>query len=44
MNKIVEARFLGPDVKLFRIEAPKIAEKRKAGQFIILRVQNLRRT
>lgn len=38
MNKIVEARFLGPDVKLFRITAPKIAEKRKAGQFIILRV------
>lgn len=38
MNRIVEARFLGPDVKLFRIEAPRIAEKRKAGQFIILRV------
>ncbi len=38
MNKIVESRFLAPDVKLFRIEAPKIAEKRKAGQFIILRV------
>lgn len=38
MNKILEARFLAPDIKLFRIEAPKIAEKRKAGQFIILRV------
>ncbi len=38
MNKIVEARFIGPDVKLFKIEAPLIAEKRKAGQFIILRV------
>lgn len=38
MNKIIEARFIGPDVKLFRIDAPKIAEKRKAGQFIILRV------
>ncbi len=38
MNKIVEARFIGPEIKLFRIEAPKIAEKRKAGQFIILRV------
>lgn len=36
--KIIEARFLAPDVKLFRIEAPKIAAKRKAGQFIILRV------
>lgn len=40
MNKIIEARVIGPDVKLFRIEAPKIAEKRKAGQFIILRVRN----
>lgn len=39
MNKIIEARQLGPDTKLFRIEAPKIAEKRKAGQFIILRVR-----
>jgi ferredoxin/flavodoxin---NADP+ reductase len=38
MNKIIEARFLAPDVKLFRIDAPKIAAKRKAGQFIILRV------
>lgn len=38
MNEILEARFLAPDVKLFRIVAPKIAEKRKAGQFIILRV------
>jgi len=38
MNKIVEARFLAPDVKLFKITAPKIAEKRKPGQFIILRV------
>lgn len=38
MNKIVEARYIGPEVKLFRIYAPKIAEKRKAGQFIILRV------
>lgn len=40
MNKIVEARFIGPDIKLFRIEALKIAEKRKAGQFIILRVHD----
>ncbi|MCL5992433.1 MAG: sulfide/dihydroorotate dehydrogenase-like FAD/NAD-binding protein [Bacteroidetes bacterium] len=38
MNKIIEARFLAPDIKLFKIDAPKIAEKRKAGQFIILRV------
>ena len=38
MNKIIEARFIGPSVKYFKIEAPKIAEKRKAGQFIMLRV------
>ncbi len=37
MYKIVESRFLGPDVKLHRIEAPKIAKKRKAGQFVIIR-------
>lgn len=40
MNKIIEARFIAPDVKLFVIEAPKIAEKRKAGQFVILRVHS----
>lgn len=40
MNRITEARFIGPDVKLFRIEAPRIAEKRKPGQFIILRVHS----
>lgn len=38
MYRILEARFLSPSVKLFRIEAPKIAEKRKAGQFVIIRV------
>lgn len=38
MFRIQEARFLSPDVKYFRILAPKIAEKRKAGQFVILRV------
>jgi ferredoxin--NADP+ reductase len=41
MNKILEARFLAPDIKLFRIEAPKIAEKRKPGQFVIVRVHDL---
>ena len=38
MYLIHEARFLAPDVKLFRIEAPRVARKRKAGQFVILRV------
>ena len=38
MYKIVEAKFLSPDVKWFRIEAPGVAKKRQAGQFVILRV------
>ena len=36
--RIAEARFLAPDVKLFRIVAPRIARKRKPGQFVIIRV------
>jgi ferredoxin--NADP+ reductase len=40
MFKILEARFLAPDVKLFRVEAPAIARKRQAGQFVILRVHD----
>ena len=38
MFRILDARFLAPDVKLFRIEAPRVARKRQAGQFVILRV------
>jgi len=38
MHKILHAQFLAPDIKLFRICAPKIAAKRKAGQFVIVRV------
>jgi ferredoxin--NADP+ reductase len=38
MFRIVEARFLATDVKLFRIEAPRVAKKRSAGQFVIVRV------
>ncbi|MEK6625155.1 MAG: sulfide/dihydroorotate dehydrogenase-like FAD/NAD-binding protein [Bdellovibrionota bacterium] len=38
MFKIIEGRFLSRDVKLFRIEAPRIAKKRLAGQFVILRL------
>ncbi len=38
MFKIVEARFLAENIKLFEIEAPRIAKKRKAGQFVIVRV------
>ncbi len=39
MYLITEARFLAEDVKLFKIKAPKIARKREAGQFVIIRVE-----
>ena len=38
MFDIVEARFLAQDIKLFKIYSPPIARKRKAGQFVIIRV------
>ncbi len=38
MFRIVEAEFLAPDIKRFVIEAPRIARKRRAGQFVIVRV------
>ncbi|NUN07876.1 MAG: sulfide/dihydroorotate dehydrogenase-like FAD/NAD-binding protein [Ignavibacteriaceae bacterium] len=37
MYKIISADFLAPDIKRFIISAPKIARKRKAGQFVIVR-------
>jgi ferredoxin--NADP+ reductase len=39
-HRIIDKRELGPQVKLIRIHAPEIAEKAKAGQFIILRTDN----
>lgn len=38
MHDIIETRRLAPEVTYFRISAPKIARKRKAGQFVIVRV------
>lgn len=38
MYKILKAEFIAPNVKSFILEAPHIARKRQAGQFIILRV------
>jgi ferredoxin/flavodoxin---NADP+ reductase len=38
MFRIAEAAFLCPDIKRFVIEAPRIARKRQAGQFVIVRV------
>ncbi|MBD3167437.1 sulfide/dihydroorotate dehydrogenase-like FAD/NAD-binding protein, partial [bacterium] len=40
MNRIVEKRVLADRVKEMIVEAPIIARKRKAGQFIILRVDD----
>jgi ferredoxin--NADP+ reductase len=38
MYQVKEGRFLAPEIKLLKIEAPLIARKRKAGQFVIVRV------
>lgn len=40
MYDIVSAEFIAPDVKMFRIMAPPIANKHAAGQFVILRVHD----
>jgi ferredoxin/flavodoxin---NADP+ reductase len=36
--KIMQAKFLAPGIKRFVIEAPRIARKRRPGQFVILRL------
>ena len=41
MHKIISAKFLAPNIKRFEISAPKIAEKRKAGQFVIIRIDEV---
>ncbi len=38
MYKIVHKEILSPSIKLFEVEAPKVAAKAKAGQFFILRL------
>src|SRR5437763_15285531 len=38
MFRIVAAEFLAPDIKRFVVEAPRIARKRQAGQFVLVRV------
>ncbi|MDP4116510.1 MAG: sulfide/dihydroorotate dehydrogenase-like FAD/NAD-binding protein [Bacteroidota bacterium] len=37
MYRIISAEFIAPNIKRFEIEAPKIAKKRQAGQFVIIR-------
>jgi len=39
MHKILSATFIAPNIKRFTIDAPKIALKRKAGQFVIVRIK-----
>jgi ferredoxin/flavodoxin---NADP+ reductase len=39
MHKIISAKFIAPEIKRFEIESPKIASKRKAGQFVIIRIK-----
>jgi ferredoxin/flavodoxin---NADP+ reductase len=41
MHKIYSATFIAPNIKRFTIEAPKIALKRKAGQFVIIRLSEV---
>ena len=41
MYEIVYAEFLSADIKRFVIRAPKIAKKRKPGQFVIVRVSGV---
>ena len=38
MFRIVEADYVAPEIKRFVIEAPRVARKRQAGQFVIVRV------
>lgn len=40
MFRIAAAAFLGPGVKQFEIEAPRIAKKQRAGQFVIIRLHD----
>ncbi|MFO7447556.1 MAG: sulfide/dihydroorotate dehydrogenase-like FAD/NAD-binding protein [Ignavibacteriaceae bacterium] len=39
MHLIKSAEFIGPNIKKFIIDAPKISLKRKAGQFVIIRLK-----
>jgi ferredoxin--NADP+ reductase len=40
VKRIIEARFIAPGVKYFRLEAPKLARRRRPGQFVILRIDD----
>jgi len=38
MHEILENRVIGPDVNLYRFHAPDVAQFRKPGQFVIIRI------
>lgn len=38
MNEIVLKKMLSPEIKLYKIKSPLIAKKRKAGQFVVVRL------
>ena len=40
MFEVLEAKNLAPDIRYLRIEAPKIARRRKPGQFVIVRASS----
>ena len=40
MFRILRTRALGRNIKLFEVEAPRIASKQKPGQFVILRLHD----
>lgn len=40
MPQIITAKFLAPNIKQFEILSPKIARKRKPGQFVIIRIDD----
>ncbi|MGC2183567.1 MAG: sulfide/dihydroorotate dehydrogenase-like FAD/NAD-binding protein [Terriglobales bacterium] len=40
MFKIARAEFIAPGIKRFEVEAPRIARKHEAGQFVILRLHD----
>jgi ferredoxin--NADP+ reductase len=41
MNQIVLKKTLSPEIKLYKVKAPLIAKKRRAGQFVIIRLEEL---
>jgi ferredoxin--NADP+ reductase len=41
MNEIVLKKSLSPEIRLYQVKAPLIAKKRKAGQFVVIRLSQM---